>query len=155
MIFLGKNACNRIIFITFAEKCISSTRRFAENPSEFSLLREDLKAFQFDYNLLREDWRFSVIWTLRNYISCVLQHATFEIGGRAWNREKRNLFQGAEGMCISENWSNVSWRKVDIEQPWRTCLVCHECYIWQGAKSKDFSGKHVCEMFCSNEIPDC
>ena len=27
MIFLGKNACNRIIFITFAEKCISSTRR--------------------------------------------------------------------------------------------------------------------------------
>ena len=55
MIFLGKNACNRIIFITFAEKCISSTRRFAENPSEFSLLREALKAFQFDYNLLRED----------------------------------------------------------------------------------------------------
>lgn len=55
MIFLGKNACNRIIFITFAEKCISSTRRFAENPSEFSLLREDLKAFQLDYNLLRED----------------------------------------------------------------------------------------------------
>ena len=42
MIFLGKNACNRIIFITFALKCISSTRRFAENPSEFSLLREDL-----------------------------------------------------------------------------------------------------------------
>ena len=42
MIFLGKNACNRIIFITFAVKCISSTRRFAENPSEFSLLREDL-----------------------------------------------------------------------------------------------------------------
>ena len=28
MIFLGKNVCNRIIFITFAEKCISSTRRF-------------------------------------------------------------------------------------------------------------------------------
>ena len=28
MIFLGKNACNRIIFITFAVKCISSTRRF-------------------------------------------------------------------------------------------------------------------------------
>ena len=55
MIFLGKNACNRIIFITFAEKCISSTRRFAENPSEFSLLREDLEAFQLDYNLLRED----------------------------------------------------------------------------------------------------
>ena len=55
MIFLGKNACNRIIFITFAVKCISSTRRFAENPSEFSLLREDLKAFQLDYNLLRED----------------------------------------------------------------------------------------------------
>ena len=27
MIFLGKNACNRIIFITFAVKCISSTRR--------------------------------------------------------------------------------------------------------------------------------
>ena len=43
MIFLGKNACNRIIFITFAVKCISSTRRFAETPSEFSLLREDLQ----------------------------------------------------------------------------------------------------------------
>ena len=33
MIFLGKNACNRIIFITFAEKCISSTRRLTEQCS--------------------------------------------------------------------------------------------------------------------------
>ena len=27
MTFLGKNACNRIIFITFVKDCISSTRR--------------------------------------------------------------------------------------------------------------------------------